>query len=199
MTNNMNNQVIYIHGYGSNGNSETASGLRKHLDGQFEVKSPSYSWTKPLEALSGLEALFKLSAPNRPVIVGSSLGGFYANVLARSLNTPAILINPSLYPSKSLGKYGEGETTLREYAELEKKEASMAAKPERVVVLGMNDEVLDHRQNGLLLKDSVRTVLLNMGHRVQPEYYPMIARLVETIARKDMYSSANDDLSGAFA
>ena len=174
----MQNIAIYLHGYGSNGNTDTAKGLRALLAETCKVISPTYDWSKPQAAAAGLADLYRAHGADRPVLVGTSLGGFYANYLSRMLEAPAVIVNPALYPSTSLAKYGESAETLAGYAELERQEAALRSKPNRIVVLGSHDELLDHTKNGLLLQDDAAVEWLNMGHRIDPTCYEAIGTFV---------------------
>lgn len=174
----MQNIAIYLHGYGSNGNTDTAKGLRALLAESCKVISPTYNWSKPREAVVELSDLYHAHAADRPVLVGTSLGGFYANYLARMLDAPAVIVNPALYPSTSLAKYEESAETLASYAELEHQEAAQLIKPNRIVVLGSHDELLDHTKNGLILQDCAAIEWLHMGHRIDPKCYEAIGAFI---------------------
>jgi predicted esterase YcpF (UPF0227 family) len=178
----MTQPVIYIHGEGSSGNTETAANLRNILADGYTVISPTYDCSAPLEAAEQLKALYAEHASTQPVIVGTSLGGFFANYLARVCNARAVIVNPSLTPSKSLQKYGETVETLAGYQRLEALELVQTNLPPRVVVIGMKDDVVDPRTNGLLLKNQTQTVLLEMGHRIEPAFYNTIAGLIRQLA-----------------
>jgi predicted esterase YcpF (UPF0227 family) len=174
--------VLYLHGYGSTGSTDTAVNLRRALADGFTVLSPSYDFSDPLAAARQLESLMAEHAAAAPVVVGTSLGGFFANYLARVCNARAVLVNPALKPSGSLHKYDESAATLAGYAQLEATEKAQAHRPERVVVIGTRDEVVDPRTNGLTLKDEAQTVMLDMGHRIEPAYVETIAGLVRALA-----------------
>jgi predicted esterase YcpF (UPF0227 family) len=174
--------VLYLHGYGSTGDTDTAVNLRRALADDFTVLSPSYDGSDPVAAALQLEALMVTHASAAPVLIGTSLGGFFANYLARVCNVRAVLINPALAPSSSLHKHGENAATLAGYQQLEAAEKVQVHRPARVVVIGLRDDVVDPRTNGLLLKDDVQTVMLDMGHRVEPAYVETIAGLARQLA-----------------
>ena len=90
-------------------------------------------------------------------VVGSSLGGYYANWLAEQLGCRAVLLNPAVQPPRDLESY-VGVTTAyhsdevfefkREYIE-ELKELRVEAitRPERYfLIAATGDEVLDWRE-----------------------------------------------------
>ncbi len=82
--------ILYIHGFASSGHSAKA-GL---LKGAFsEVYTPSLSHI-PRLAMETLEQFIAALGPRRPLLVGSSLGGYYALWLSQRLGLPAVLVNP---------------------------------------------------------------------------------------------------------
>lgn len=174
--------VIYIHGYGSSGLTETATNLRRVLANEFEVISPTYDGSKPDHSMAVLEVCFQLLRARSPILVGTSLGGFFANALSRKFDVPAVIVNPSIQPSGSLHKYGEDAKVLAAYQSLEAQERARLNEPRRVVVLGSRDEVVDPRTNGMLLKGNTETVWVDMGHRIEPAFYGTIADLVRGLA-----------------
>lgn len=173
--------VIYVHGYGSTGETDTAKNLRRIVEGEFEVISPTYNCSDPLGARAALEDLLLSLKDRSPIIVGTSLGGFFANVLARRGNIPAVLVNPALKPSASLHKYGESAEVLAGYLEVEEDEQAQTALPARFVVLGERDDVVDPHKNGALLTGNVQPVWVDMGHRIEPAFYETIAGLVRAL------------------
>ena len=178
----MSKKVLYLHGYGSTGETDTAKNLRIFLSPEFELISPTYDCSNPRLAASQLTSVMESLDSSNIVVVGTSLGGFFANYLSRQRSIPAVLVNPSLHPSKSLAKYGESEEALAGYAELEAAAGYRTATCRRIVVLGMEDTVLDHKENGLQLTDAA-VVALKMGHRISPEYYTTIAGLIRELAQ----------------
>jgi predicted esterase YcpF (UPF0227 family) len=178
--------VLYVHGYGSSGNTDTAVNLRRLLGEGFELVSPTYDGSRPQEAAQLLEqALAALAARHpgaKPVVVGTSLGGFFANYLAVTAGVDAVIVNPALRPSTSLHKYGEGADVLAGYQALERRIEAAPHRPERIVVVGTRDDVVDPHANGLQMKDVSSTVLLDMGHRIEPAFYDTIAGLARQLA-----------------
>ena len=174
-------KVIYFHGYGSNGNTDTAKNLRSALGADFDVVSPSYNGSLPAEAARALQCVCLRDTAAHPILVGTSLGGFFANYFSRTLGLPAVIINPSLTPSVSLKKYGEHPDVSNAYAALEAAERRCTTRPARIVILGMQDEVLDHAKNGLLLKDVAQIVQIPMGHRVDAAQIGVVADAVRSL------------------
>lgn len=174
--------VIYIHGYGSSGLTETAQNLKRILANEFQVVAPTYDASRPDMGLAILETTFMLLQARSPIVVGTSLGGFFANYLSRKFNVPAVIVNPALSPSTSLQKYGEDSKVLESFKRFETQIEAQSHRPARVVVLGSRDDVVDPRTNGLLLKDNTETVWLDMGHRIEPAFYDTIADIIRKTA-----------------
>lgn len=105
--------VIYLHGLNSSSRSNKAMLLRAALAPAAFI-APDYPAHRPHEALAQLSVqLRKLSrAAPPPVLVGSSMGGFYGQYLARQLPVAHLfMINPALRPWELLTSYAEAPMT----------------------------------------------------------------------------------------
>ena len=94
----MTTSILYIHGLNSSPASIKASQLQRAmaqlgLAAQLRVPALHHH---PRQAIAQLEAL--IAELGRPVLVGSSLGGYYATHLAERHGLPALLINPAVRP-----------------------------------------------------------------------------------------------------
>lgn len=90
-------RLIYIHGFGSCGKGNKYKILKKL---NIHILAPNLP-TSPKEAINLLDAIIKPG----DILIGSSLGGYYAIYLAEKYFLKAILINPSLKPDKTLKNY----------------------------------------------------------------------------------------------
>ena len=95
--------IIYIHGFGSSGHGGKASLFREYFED--EVIAPSLSYVPNL-AIDTLEQLIEMLLEKGETVglVGSSLGGYYSIYLANKYDLKAVLINPAIYPYKTLDK-----------------------------------------------------------------------------------------------
>lgn len=86
--------LIFIHGFNSAGGSQKGGWFRNTFgDRRVELPTLPYEPERAIEMLAGLIAT--AGDDEKPVVlVGSSLGGFYAVYLAARFGLPAILINP---------------------------------------------------------------------------------------------------------
>jgi len=148
--------ILYIHGFNSSPRSSKAMQLvaameRAGLAERLRVPALHHH---PLQAMAQLESA--LAELGRPLLVGSSLGGYYATWLAERHGLRALLINPAVAPHRlfdgRLGtqtNYHSGETwelTLDHVAALAALEVPPPRDPQRFTVwLQSADETLDYR------------------------------------------------------
>lgn len=149
--------ILYIHGLNSSPTSTKASQLLKvaeHCGIARQLRVPALHH-HPRQAMEQLQAA--VAELGRPLLVGSSLGGFYATYLAEQHGLDALLINPAVRPHRLFGgkeelqtNYYTGETWLLTHdhvaalAELEIPEPRDAKRYR--VWLQTADETLDYRQ-----------------------------------------------------
>lgn len=149
--------ILYIHGLNSSPTSTKASQLLKaaeHCGIARQLRVPALHH-HPRQAMEQLQAA--VAELGRPLLVGSSLGGFYATYLAEQHGLDALLINPAVRPHRLFGgkeelqtNYYTGETWLLTHdhvaalAELEMPEPHDAKRYR--VWLQTADETLDYRQ-----------------------------------------------------
>jgi pimeloyl-ACP methyl ester carboxylesterase len=176
--------LIYIHGYGSSGNSDTARNLRELLENDFNVITPTYNGSNPIEAAMTLNAAVETAGADKAVIAGTSLGGFFANYLARKHNRPAVIVNPALTPSQALAGFHKSQPILDAYVRLEAEERAFTAMPPRQVVVGVNDDTVNPMENGMKMEGVADVTAITMGHRVEPAFYGLIVQLIRKMAEK---------------
>lgn len=144
-------KIIYIHGFNSGGKgNDKAELLKKHFDNVVAFDLPP----SPDDAMQMLVDEIRESNIDDLVLVGTSLGGFYAHHLSKTFGIKAVLINPSLDPSTTLAtKIGrlKNFTTGVEYDFTQDDVDQLAkyyVKPDAmrvptIVALDLDDEVLD--------------------------------------------------------
>ena len=96
----MSGSILYIHGFNSAPESKKAVQLasvmqRIGLSEQLRVPALHHH---PREAMAQLQAA--ISELGRPLLVGSSLGGYYATYLAEQHGLNALLVNPAVSPHR---------------------------------------------------------------------------------------------------
>jgi uncharacterized protein len=99
--------LLYLHGFRSSPQSTKAQLLGQRVQSQH----PGVHWwcpALPASPRAALELLVDGVADwprERMVIVGSSLGGFYARVLSHRLGCRSALINPAAHPARDLQRH----------------------------------------------------------------------------------------------
>ena len=110
--------VIYVHGLDSDANS--TKGLL--LEGYCEKHHPDITVHRPdlnqspQEVFDKLQSLIQdVGADSKVVLVGSSLGGYFATLVSNETGCPALLINPSTQPHITLQRFEDdkGADTLK--------------------------------------------------------------------------------------
>lgn len=180
---------LYLHGFQSGPQSLKAQETRAYLhamapDARFD--SPQLS-PYPAQAIAQLTQW--LAATDAPVVlIGSSLGGFYATWLAERFRLPAVLINPAIRPQDELARFlgplhnpytGEHYTLGWQHMD-----ELLALRPPQLtaanywLVLGTADEVLDWREAVRYYRGAATTVLNGDDHRLQgwPQCLPGLLR-----------------------
>jgi len=148
--------ILYLHGLNSAPASTKARQLtaamgQLGLAGQLRVPALPHH---PRQAIAGLEAM--IAEMGAPLLVGSSLGGYYATHLAQRHGLKALLINPAVNPHRLFDGYlgpqtnlYTGETwqlTADHVQALAELEVPAPADPTRYQVwLQTGDETLDYR------------------------------------------------------
>lgn len=100
--------VLYLHGFNSAGFGGKTDALRAAF-GADKVLNPTLP-TQPAAAMALLDHLARRLAPEL-LILGSSLGGFYALNLACRHRVPTILVNPAVHNVAPGLSYALGQVT----------------------------------------------------------------------------------------
>lgn len=136
----MNPYVLYLHGFNSAGFGGKTDALRAAF-GADKVLNPTLP-PQPAAAMALLDHLAGRLGPEL-LILGSSLGGFYALNLARRHRVPTILVNPAVrdvapglsYALGEVTNYKTGETYVWSERELDELRA-LELEPEDWSALG---------------------------------------------------------------
>jgi predicted esterase YcpF (UPF0227 family) len=99
--------LLYLHGFRSSPQSskarQVAQWVRSHR--------PDLHWwcpqlpPSPKQALQWVLDGIAAWPPQRMAVIGSSLGGFYATVVAERTGCPAVVLNPAVDPARDLAAY----------------------------------------------------------------------------------------------
>jgi predicted esterase YcpF (UPF0227 family) len=151
--------LLYLHGFRSSPHSTKA---RQFAD-WVRAHRPDVTWWCPQLPPSPCEAVALLEdgcvgwAKQHAVVIGSSLGGFYATLLAERWGSRAVLLNPAVNPARDLaGHIGESRNWHDDepfffrpefIGELQAMAPAAITRPERyLAVIAEGDEVLDWRE-----------------------------------------------------
>jgi hypothetical protein len=143
-------RVIYIHGFNSSPQSFKAQQFGEYLkryNVDYQVPVLNH---EPKQILIALENLLTSDT----VLMGSSLGGYFATFLSQQYQLPAVVINPAVAPFKLMQTYlGEQYNPYQNYsysvthqhvADLKQLYLAQLAHPELLFLLQqMGDEILD--------------------------------------------------------
>lgn len=151
--------IIYLHGFSSAPSSHKATALKEHLAvGDFEI--PFYPFESPDAAVAALTDFIHARSDecSEPVVLmGSSLGGFYAQYLAATLDVvdALIMINPALAPRFTLTPHTGAHINLvsgepfvfseLDLLALDKYEVPAVIKKPVLLLLDEGDEIIDSR------------------------------------------------------
>jgi hypothetical protein len=187
--------IVYLHGFNSGGSANKARRLREAL-APVVVFTPTYEPHRAHETARALRkfiARLRRENPHDPklMLIGSSLGGFWAQYLAPEFVAAIVLINPSVRPHATLarhvGRYhneatgGETVVTAGDVAAL-RDYAVAPCNPDvpTLVLLDTADEILDYRVAEAAFRGCGRTIVYPGGsHRFEhlPAALPEILAL----------------------
>jgi predicted esterase YcpF (UPF0227 family) len=175
--------LLYLHGFRSSPQSAKARVMSAWMAGH----RPDVDWAcpqlppSPAESMALLERLTAHWPAERMAVIGSSLGGFYASVLAHRRGCRAVLLNPAVDPARDLASQ-IGELTswhderLRFRFGPEHVEQLRAMTPPGdldtsrwLAILAKGDEVLDWREM-LARFQGAQVVLLEGGDHALSDF-----------------------------
>lgn len=148
--------IAYVHGFNSSPESNTFGMLRKFFPDARALDYPSSGLFPENLARLQKQAREINDASSPFVLVGASLGGFYASQLSALLLCNCVLINPVVRPAQSLRQFLGPNTTFyggqhweftRETCDSYSFFADARSAPvKRMVVLGLADTLLDPKE-----------------------------------------------------
>lgn len=99
--------LLYLHGFRSSPQSakaqKTLAYFAKHYP-QVYVSCPQLP-PSPKEAVQLAQEIMQEWPQDARAVMGSSLGGYYANWLSLHCNCPAVFLNPAAFPARDLARY----------------------------------------------------------------------------------------------
>jgi predicted esterase YcpF (UPF0227 family) len=153
--------ILYLHGF----RSAPASTKARLLQEKMQSIGRSAQWLcpqlppSPKQAMALIESLIEQHKTDSLRLIGSSLGGFYADLVARKYDLPCVLLNPASFPSRDLAPYIGSISAfhsqdkfdflpdyLDELAQLEQQRESLGPASTCMMIAAKGDEVLDWRE-----------------------------------------------------
>ena len=151
-----NRSILYLHGYDSSSQGDKPKMLRAlYPDNRLLIPDLPLD---PLACMTLSEDMLK-TASNDLIIIGASLGGFYAYYLASKYKKDCLLINPVFQPAMEAKKLLEAETNPEQkkvilnaanmYLSFASNLNSLKNPTNCFVALGKQDEVIDAEASSL--------------------------------------------------
>lgn len=93
--------MMYIHGFRSGANGSKQKELQQHFEGRYRVIAPEVD-ADPDKSLAVINEIIAREKPE--IIVGTSLGG-WMTLMCDSGDAQLAVVNPSLYPQRTLARW----------------------------------------------------------------------------------------------
>ena len=172
--------LLYLHGFISSPASRKAVLLGDYIRGQcpdLRYVVPTLHH-RPAQAVSQVQWHCLGRDPADLKLVGSSLGGFYATVVAEKVGCRAAVINPAVHPQRLFGGLlgpqenlhtkERFELTAAHVAELAALDPPAITRPERYWLLAeTGDEVLDYREAVAYFAGAFHSIVQGGDHTMQ--------------------------------
>ncbi len=163
---------------------------------------PGVQRTHEAQAVDAADSVQGVHAPqNSMAVVGSSLGGFYATVVAERIGCRAVLLNPAVDPARDLATH-IGETTAWHEPEerfffrtdfideLRAITPFVLTRPERYfAIIAKGDEVLDWREMAARY-DGCRIQLLEGGDHALSDFENHLPEVVDFLGLSSVSRSS---------
>ncbi|MEJ7137777.1 YqiA/YcfP family alpha/beta fold hydrolase [Amphibiibacter pelophylacis] len=196
-------RVLYLHGFRSSPLSAKARFVRERL----AQDAPATQWLcpqLPASPAAAMALILELTAcwprgDGGTLVMGSSLGGFYAVQAAHALQARAVLLNPAVSPERDLARHLGLQTQWHDPAqrldfrpeflpELQAQQAAIAREGMRerlsptsaFALITQGDEVLDWREMHSAHASARCHVLPGGDHAISDfaQHWPLIAAFI---------------------
>jgi predicted esterase YcpF (UPF0227 family) len=175
--------LLYLHGFRSSPRSAKCQKMGQAIH-QLQAQGRALSWVcpqlppSPVHTMQLLRDLVESWPKDSMAVIGSSLGGFYATVLAEELGCRAAIINPAVNPARDLARHIGEQTSFHDPQErfffqpdfipaFEALSPYPITRPERYwALIAEGDEVLDWREMFSHYQGAQVTLLDGSDHAV---------------------------------
>ncbi len=180
--------IIYLHGFNSasldeQGNLLVAKEKLKILQEfcqrkDIVLKTPNVDYRDFMDVVEDMLFLWnqQLDEGCEVIFAGSSLGGFTSEYLGIKTNSPVIMINPAIKPSKLLTQfigvtenfenglpYNWNQSHCEQYRQYEAAIEKSRSRINRLVLLDKGDELIDAKETCEKYKDKANVVCFDGG------------------------------------
>ena len=172
--------IFYCHGFNSSFNSDKTRLLKFHFE-------HTYAWDIDIDPTVSIPFLRSsivdvlvdyMHHPVEMIMIGTSLGAWYAHKLANIFDSKAILINPSFDPSTSLKKYDVNNDILVKYD-------SIDVDKRYKYFIAEHDEVIDFSRYRDQLKRVNARFFSNATHRFNGEEFNSVISEIRNIVKNE--------------
>lgn len=163
------NRLVYIHGFRSSPLSEKSRAFQQIFP---DITLATYDTLHPDIGFRELDAIVQKALAHRPILIGSSLGGFWSYQLAKKYALTCVLLNPCMTPEKTLRpdiglvtNMYTGEQGVMEEADLQKyaNYRLQGEPPECVVLHEKGDELIPYQESVANFEGKAKLILIEGG------------------------------------
>lgn len=161
--------LIYIHGFRSSTTSEKSRAFRKIFP---EITLATYDTLHPDIGFRQLDEIISAALPHHLILIGSSLGGFWAYQFAKKYSLKCVLLNPCMNPEVTLkpdiglvtNMYTGEEGVMDESDLLKYDQYRLDGEPEAGIVLHeKGDELIPYQESVANFEGKAKLVLIEGG------------------------------------
>lgn len=190
--------LVYLHGFRSSPRSSKAVMTEEAVKALSNSDSP-IEWycpqllASPQESMNMVTSYIDSSKSDRIIVIGSSLGGFYANYLAEKYGCKAVVLNPAVYAARELAPHVGMMTSYDsdepfdfrpEYIdELKGLQIAKITSPERYfLIAAKGDELLDWHEMVEFYSGAKQLVLEGSDHGIA-DYADHLPQVLDFISK----------------
>jgi len=190
--------VVYLHGFRSSPNSSKAVKTKEAIKALSTTDNPIHWYcpqllASPKQSMDMVIEYIQANPVDRLIVIGSSLGGFYANYLAERYQCKAVTLNPAVRAPRELAPHVGVMTAYDsdepfdfrpEYIdELCALQVERLVRPENYfLIAAKGDELLDWKEMVDFYSGAQQLVLEGSDHGISEysEYLPQVMRFISS-------------------
>ena len=190
--------VVYLHGFRSSPNSSKAVKTKEAIKALSTMSNPIHWYcpqllASPKQSMDMVIEYIQANPVDRLIVIGSSLGGFYANYLAERYQCKAVTLNPAVRAPRELAPHVGMMTAYDsdepfdfrpEYIdELCALQVERLVRPENYfLIAAKGDELLDWKEMVVFYSGAQQLVLEGSDHGISEysEYLPQVMRFISS-------------------